>query len=330
MNYFKLIQEFYNRLVSNSLSTGQIALWHGLVYQCNRLGWPSEFNMPMRTLEMLTDLSASGVKKARNALKQAGLIEFESNGTKATTYKVLDITPQFTMQDSSQDSSRNGVRNSVQSSVQDSSRNGARNSSAYLNRTKTKQNKTKKTDSQTGGVTRQQSIQAWENLWGFLPNAIALQDLTEWCREFGDDLVTYVINYAARRNVQAKSANSYLDRVLSGYRNAGITTIEQAEAEAEKHRQRMETTASQRKATQRPHYGKQPVIEDKPSWQQPDHEAPKRELTPEEKATLQKTLDSLHETADSKQKPQSQEPPDGSDPFASLGRSEAFGGIHLG
>ena len=327
MNYFKLIHEFYNRLVSNPLSTGQIALWHGLVYQCNRLGWPSEFNMPMRTLEMLTDLSASGVKKARNALKQAGLIEFESNGTKATTYRVMDITPQFTMQDSSQDSVQDSSRNSVQSSVQDSSRNSVRNSSAYLNRTKTKQNKTKKTDSQTGGVTRQQSIQAWENLWGF-PNAIALQDLTEWCGEFGDDLVTYVINYAARRNVQAKSANSYLDRVLSGYRAAGITTVEQAETEAEKHRKRMETTASQRKAAQRPHYGKQPVVEDKPSWEQPDHTAPSKRLTPAEQAALDAKLASLRKPKDDQQ--DTAQPDQATDIFAGLGRADAFDGMHLG
>jgi DnaD/phage-associated family protein len=177
-------------------------------------------------------------------------------------------------------------------------------------------------------VTRQQSIQAWENLWGF-PNAIALQDLTEWCGEFGDDLVTYVINYAARRNVQAKSANSYLDRVLSGYRAAGITTVEQAKAEAEQHRQRQEQAASQRNATQRSRYGKQPVVEDKPSWEQPDHAAPSKRLTPDEQAALDAKLASLRKPKKDDQ-PDIAPPDQAADIFAGLGRADALDGMHLG
>jgi DnaD/phage-associated family protein len=200
----------------------------------------------------------------------------------------------------------------------------------YINaQSKVKESKVNKNkDSQTDahGVSRQQSIQAWENLWGF-PNAIALQDLTEWCTEFGDDLVTYVISYAARRNVQAKAANNYLDRVLTGYRSAGITTVEQAKAEAEQHRQRMETAASQRKANQRPHYGKQPVVEDKPSWEQPDHTAPSKRLTPAEQAALDAKLASLHKPSVQQDTAQ---PDQATDIFAGLGRADAFDGMHLG
>lgn len=136
MDYFKLVREFYVRQSVNPLSTGQIALWHGLVQQSNQLGWPREFNMPNRTLEMLTGLSRQGIVKARNALKQSGLIEVETHGTKAATYRVVDIARSNSVPNSLPNGVPSGVPNSVPS--------GVPNSSAYLRQDKTKQNKTKK------------------------------------------------------------------------------------------------------------------------------------------------------------------------------------------
>lgn len=80
-------------------------------------------------------------------------------------------------------------------------------------------------------------VNLWTDLWGF-PNAIAQQDLTEWRNEFGDALVNYAINYAARRNVQSYGADKYLFKVFDGWSNLGITTVEEAENEAKNHEHR--------------------------------------------------------------------------------------------
>ena len=106
MNYISQIRAFYDVLAVKRLSTGQIALWHALMDRNNRNGWVEWFTVANISLELSSGLSRQGIVKSRNALKQAGLIEFSSNGTKATSYKVTMLySVQAGLQDSVQDSS---------------------------------------------------------------------------------------------------------------------------------------------------------------------------------------------------------------------------------
>ncbi len=125
MNYIKEIRAFYELVNVKPLSTGQIALWHALMHINNKNNWSQWFSVPGITLEILTGLSRSAILKNRNALKQAGLIEFKTSGTKAATYKIM---PQFsdTMVDSVQDSTQKSVQDSTQRSTQDSAQDSAR------------------------------------------------------------------------------------------------------------------------------------------------------------------------------------------------------------
>ena len=260
-------------------------MWHALVYQCNQLGWPSEFNMPNRTLETLTGLSRAGISKSRNVLKQSGLIDFRSNGTKASTYRVVDIT---TTSDSTQGSTQNSAQRSTQGSTQNSAQRSTQNSSTYLRLDKTKQDKTK--DSLSDGSAHEtNAFTEWQKVWGF-PNAIAQCDLVNWVQEFGDDLVCWVISYAARRAVQAKSADGYLEKTLSHYRGAGISTVEQAEAEAKQH---AETAKANSPRPQQSRYGKPRRQEAIPEWMDKDYKAPKQEATEADKAQLAAQLAEL-------------------------------------
>ena len=92
------------------------------------------FSAPNRTLEFSTGLSRQGINKARNSLRQLGLIDFKSNGTKSTMYKLLP------MSNSVQDSVQRSVQDSIQGSVQDR----VQNSSTLNKQNKTKQNETVK------------------------------------------------------------------------------------------------------------------------------------------------------------------------------------------
>ena len=91
MNYIAEIKAFYDLVQVKQLSQGQIALWHALMYINNKCAWIEWFSVPNITLELNTGLSRSGIAKARNALKQYGLIDFKQNSTKATTYKMFTI-----------------------------------------------------------------------------------------------------------------------------------------------------------------------------------------------------------------------------------------------
>lgn len=100
------------------------------MYINNKCAWIEWFSVPNITLESNTGLSRSGIAKARNALKQYGLIDFKPNGTKATTYKM------FTMLKSEQESNQNGKQIGAQKGNQNGNQIGGtlnkRNDNIYL------------------------------------------------------------------------------------------------------------------------------------------------------------------------------------------------------
>lgn len=142
MNYLAEIKAFYDLVQVKQLSTGQIALWHALMAINNKCAWIEWFTVPNIMLELNTGMSRSGVLKARNSLKQYGLIDFKANGTKATNYKMITIAK------SKQESNQDSTQESEQVSKQDSKQVGKQDSNTLnkLNETKhIKENKKKNT-----------------------------------------------------------------------------------------------------------------------------------------------------------------------------------------
>lgn len=126
MNYITLINSFWDSATTNPLSTGQVSLYFALLHVCNRSNWTEWFQAPNQVLSVLTGLSKSGILKARNELKQRGLVDFKERGTKATIYKLSTIST--TMSNSTRDSVQDSTRNGVQNSNQNSERNGVQKS----------------------------------------------------------------------------------------------------------------------------------------------------------------------------------------------------------
>ena len=118
MNYIALINSFWDSATTNPLSTGQVSLYFALLHVCNRSNWTEWFQAPNQVLSVLTGMSRSGILKARNELKQRGLIDFRERGTKATIYCI-------TMSNSKQVSEQDGVQNSARNSKQDGVQNGS-------------------------------------------------------------------------------------------------------------------------------------------------------------------------------------------------------------
>ena len=130
--YITLINSFWNSAMMNPLSKVQVSLYFALLHICNRSYWTEWFQAPNQVLSVLTGLSRSGILKARNELKQRGLIDFKERGTKATVYKlstlsvIMSNSTQDGVQDSKQD--QNTIANSKQDSVQNSTQKGVQNS----------------------------------------------------------------------------------------------------------------------------------------------------------------------------------------------------------
>ena len=140
MNYIAEIKAFYDLVQVKQLSTGQIALWHALMAINNKCAWIEWFTVPNIVLELNTGMSRSGVLRARNSLKQYGLIDFKANGTKATNYKMI------TMAKSKQESNQDSTQESEQVSKQVSTQDGKQDSNTLnkLNETKQKRKSIKK------------------------------------------------------------------------------------------------------------------------------------------------------------------------------------------
>ncbi len=135
MNYIQEILAFQGFAQDHSLSSGQIALWYALMYINNRSQWQEWFTVANKSLESNSGLSRQGILKARNHLKQLGLIDYRSYRTYATVYKMCPLSK--SVQGSVQDS----VQGSIQDGIQDGVQDGVQGSCTLIN--KTKQNKTK-------------------------------------------------------------------------------------------------------------------------------------------------------------------------------------------
>ena len=175
MNYLLEILAFHDLVAINQLSTGQIALWHALMYINNKCAWQEWFTVSNRMLESHTGLTRDGIAKARNKLRQKGYIEFKSNGTAATAYTMIQKVASNNLQDGIQVMSNN-LQDSLQPCLQDST---------TLN--KLKQNKTEKSTRKVFSPPTKEEVAAY-------------------CRERnnGIDAQTFVDFYAARGWVAGK------------------------------------------------------------------------------------------------------------------------------
>ncbi|WCZ18918.1 DnaD domain protein [Lacticaseibacillus paracasei] len=312
MDLFKLIREFYIQQSVNPLSTGQIALWHGLVYQCNQLGWPSEFNMPNRTLETLTGLSRQGIVKARNALKQSGLIDFQTNGVKATTYSVIDISRKLSTSDNRQPGSQadDSVSNSRQHSGQPSRQHSLQgslqpsrqHSSTYTKQDETKLDKTKRQQTTAPVKAAERPVEEsssslsildicnfWEgNGFGQL-SPFTRESLVDWVddmRKAGSPEPEKLVLNALRTAVESNVRNyKYVNGILKNWESKRLLTVAAVEA-----------NDSERKTNQpQRRYGKAERVDKEPDWLKPGYQEPKHEVTPEQRAKLAEQLEQLNQ-----------------------------------
>ena len=92
MNYISEIKAFYDWLELNEVEASHISVWHGLMHIANKTGWRQEFTVPMSTLELKTGLKRGAIYKARNKLKQLGLIDYrERSGNQCSAYRITSL-----------------------------------------------------------------------------------------------------------------------------------------------------------------------------------------------------------------------------------------------
>lgn len=91
MNYILEIKAFYELLELNQLRTPAIVLWHALMHMANKTGWQDNFTVAIPVLTIKTGLNKQAVLKARNELKEKGLIDFKSRNNQAASYMMKSL-----------------------------------------------------------------------------------------------------------------------------------------------------------------------------------------------------------------------------------------------
>ena len=162
MNLLKQILAFNQRQMSNPLSAGQFILWHALLNVHNDCGKQEWFTVANLRLELFTGLSRQGIDKARNTLKQLGFIEYKSNGTKATAYKI-NLLYNDSLQPSLQDSSQ-AVDKEVAEQLAKELLDGWQNSG-----TLNKEKESKLNESKSNNISTKVLENQFNDLWNIYP-----------------------------------------------------------------------------------------------------------------------------------------------------------------
>ena len=264
MNIVRQFLAFDDYLLYNQqLSSGQIALWRALMSINNKAGWAEWFTAANTTIETLSGLSRSGINKNRNSLKQLGLIDFRSNGKKATSYHVCTLYTSDNTQQSVQDNtqepplSSNSTQESVQQGVQDSTQGSAQQSahkSGTLNKLKQKLNKTETKTNNNYDLERRKVSEMYSQKIIPMDRPEQIDRVQSFVEgEFPLDVVLFAIDYAASEKKQ--SAN-YIVKLLNGWKKSGVKTVEDAGKAIENFRQSFSSG-----------YAKQPVRKEPiPEW----------------------------------------------------------------
>lgn len=219
MDYIRQILAFDDYLMYNQgLSSGQIALWRALMSINNKARWSEWFTASNQTLETLSGLSRQGINKNRNILKQLGLIDFRSNGRKATSYHICKLY----------------TSNSLQESVQHSSEIVAQECTTQLRNSSTlnkhKQNKNENETESTSASSidfhsETSATSYWLNQVNPAEAPMVLESIRFWIKDFNgqEEIVIMAIDEMLKNG--ARNYN-YLDKVLKSWENKQLDTVE--------------------------------------------------------------------------------------------------------
>ena len=129
MNYILEIKAFYELLELNQLHTPAIALWHALMHIANKTGWQDNFTVAIPVLTIKTGLNKQAVLKARNELKEKGLIDFKSRNNQAASYSIKSLlqyekyncfkTAEDTAKDTTEDTANDTAEDTARGTAED-------------------------------------------------------------------------------------------------------------------------------------------------------------------------------------------------------------------
>ncbi len=266
MDYFKQRRAYRNfKMYEASVSNGQNNLYRELLDYANDEGkLDVQFRMKNSALLSLTGLSEPGLDKARNSLVQLGLIKYVrgKKNVKPPEYRIINLYSRLAGYPTSNPTTSHKSRPTGLDEVGQLVGQGGGQPVGHKELTSTDPDLTD-TDSYDDdvGVTREQVINDWTNLWGF-PNGVARPEIDEWLEEFKPEVIAYAIWIAGEHQIGSNACLKYVRAIVAGWKKRNITTLEQAKKAAANHDDRMK---SERKPSVYPKPRRKEVT---PKWMQ--------------------------------------------------------------
>ncbi|WP_426402222.1 DnaD domain protein [Lactiplantibacillus plantarum] len=245
MDYFKQRRAYRNfKMYEASVSNGQNNLYRELLDYANDEGkLDVQFRMKNSALLSLTGLSEPGLDKARNSLVQLGLIKYVrgKKNVKPPEYRIINLYSRSAGYPTSNPTTSHKSRPTGLDEVGQPVGQGGGQPVEHKELTSTDPDLTD-TDSydDDAGVTREQVINDWTNLWGF-PNGIARPEIDEWLEEFKPEVIAYAIWVAGEHQIGSNACLKYVRAIVAGWKKRNITTLEQAKKAAANHDDRMKS-----------------------------------------------------------------------------------------
>ncbi len=97
VTYLDLVNIFWRKHLEHSFTPNEVAVWFHLLHRCNSLSWKNPFNLSKGWLQLEMKLKTEKpLDTARNALREAGLIDFKNGQGRGITteYTIVGLTTQ--------------------------------------------------------------------------------------------------------------------------------------------------------------------------------------------------------------------------------------------
>lgn len=226
MNYMTEILAFNDWLGWNQISTSAVVLWYALLYINNKQRWESDFPATIDMLKILTKLQRNAIYDARNALKQKGLITFQTQGgNKPAIYHIVSLASYKQTQKDTQEHTQEHTQKDTQKDTQE-------HTHPYIY----KQNETKQNiEDETAredlpdlyDPNLAQVVQHFESVIGYSIPRPAVSAVMEWLKTMPADLICAAIDEAVKAN--ARNWN-YAAACLRNWQKEGIRTAGELKA----------------------------------------------------------------------------------------------------
>lgn len=235
MNYLKEINAFHARQETEPLTMAAAYLWIVLMDINNRAGWKKQFTVAVSLLCAKTSLKEGTFKRARNELQKKGYIHVESQGAnRAAMYQMISLqNNKETTREANDDRAHDGNDDG-----------GSDHSNDHTNAPLFKQNETKQKENNT---TAAEAIEFYrENFMepdsnGKIKPYIA-KSLLHWANEVGEPLVLVALE---RTLDQGQTKWVYVKRILQDWKDKGVQTVDDVQAEDAAFKQKREKRSKQ-------------------------------------------------------------------------------------